>query len=206
MFTVTTCSECEMCYVKELPDNEREHRVYHDQVVNGVIAHPSGMDEVIWKNDDGRITLVTACSPSAQRKRVEQVASVANVEMHCTAGIWHASEFPGERNTHLFLHHVGCRVAGFIMFEKRHRIWRCCWCNDGSPECEELVGHEPMWSAVFVWVHKSYRRRGVAVRLFTEAVEFLNADRDSVGLYTPLTSDGEAFVRHLYPDVFYIAK
>lgn len=201
-----TCPECQMCYVEGLPDNEKEHNAYHDQVVNGVVARPAKSDHVIWQEGNQRITLVTSYSSRAQRERAEKVASLANLETHYDRGIYHAAETPDKGNIHLLLYHRGNRVVGLIVLERRPRIWRFRWRGEDKPEWEELQGHEPMWSVVFVWVHKKIRRQGVARSLLTEAMRILRIGQQDVAWYTEFSDEGRAFVRSLYPDEFYVAK
>lgn len=195
-----------MCYVAGLPDNEKEHRRYHDCVVNGVPARPLKTDYLIWQEDDRRITLIRARSAIAQRKRAEKVARFANVEAHYSYGIYSANEPPEGRDYHNFLYHANKRIVGFIMLEKRQEIWRCRWRDDADYDCQRLDRHEAMWSIVFMWVLKSHRRQGMATRLLREALVYLSVPYTKVGYYTPFTDDGQEFVHRLNPAEFYVAK
>lgn len=200
------CPECQMTYVRGLAGDERVHSAHHDQVVNGFATPPSKNDRVLWADEERRITLVTERSPIEQRKRAEKVASLANLETRYTGGVYYAAEPANEENVQFLLYHVGTRVLGLIVLERKGEIWRCQWQGGNEPLCEELHGHEPMWSIVFVWVHKKYRRQGVARRLFKEASQFLETGEQGMGWYTPFTKEGEAFVKNLNPVEFYVVK
>lgn len=201
---MTTCPKCGMGYIQGLPEDEKRHKPYHDRIVNGVPARPLKTDQVIWQASDQRITVVTAHSPISQRKRAEAVASAANVEYDC--GIYHAAETPDERDAHLFLYHTRNRIIGVVILEKQKTVWRCRWRGDNKPECEELLGHDPMWSVVFIWVHAKNRNHGGASHLLTEGLKYLGQSQQTVGWYTPFTDSGRAFAKSICPDEFYIAK
>lgn len=203
---MTKCPECGMGYVKGLPDNERQHRQYHDRVVYGLRAQLLKSDQTIWQASEQRITVVTARSPIAQRRRAQTIASLANLETRYNGGIYHAAEPPDEREIHLFLYHQCNRARGITVLERRPTIWRCRWCNGGPPSCEELRGHEPMWAVAFLWAHRRSRRQGIARRLIAQAMHHLRVSLDQLGWYTPFTDDGRVFVKALCPNEFYVAK
>jgi len=194
-----------MNYIEKSPD-EKHHKFYHDQVVNGVYARPLKTDRSIWRESERRITVITANSPAPQRKRAEVVASVANRETHYNGGIYHACEESDDRNIHLFLFHMRNRIIGLVIMEKRQTVWRCRWQDNASPVCEELGGHDPMWSVIFVWVHTKHRRGGIARTVFNEAVKYLNLSLRDIGWYSPFTNNGHFFVKSIYPKEFYVAK
>ena len=194
-----------MTYREENDDNRREHRGYHDLVLNGVAGGTLNTDEVVWYEADDRITVVTALSPKAQRVRARKVAQLANRETRYDCGLYDESEPPDERQMHLFLYHRRSRIVGLTIFEEQMHVWRCTWDEYASGRWRELdVG--PIWSLTFIWVLSRHRRGGVARKLFDEAIRFLKTAVESVGFYTKFTPHGEAFVRALHPRQFLIAK
>jgi hypothetical protein len=195
-----------MTYVEDLPDNEKEHEAFHDRVVKGVPGKPLKTDRMIWQESDKRITVVTAFSHISQRNRAEAAASLANLGTRYDGGIYQAAEKPDERDIHIFLYHARNRIVGLIILEKRSTVWRCRWGESDPPACEELRGHEPMRSVVFIWVNTKHRKSGIARVLFLHAVKHLGLSREEVGWYTPFSDDGRAFAKSLYPDEFYVAK
>lgn len=76
-----TCQICGMRYIEGLPDDEKQHRGYHDKVVNGVPARRLNADQVIWANHEDRIEVVNSLSPAAQRKRAALTSKIASREM-----------------------------------------------------------------------------------------------------------------------------
>jgi GNAT superfamily N-acetyltransferase len=195
-----------MAYIQGLPEDEREHSRWHDHVVNGLPTRPLKSDRVLWEAQGKRITVVIARSPRPQRNRAEAIASLANLETNYNGGIYHAAQQPDDSDIHLFLYHERSRALGLAILEKRSTVWRCRWRNSGPPECEELKGHEPMWSVAFLWVHRNVRRTGVARRVLARAMHHLCVSCEHIGWYTPFTDDGRTFVKALCPIEFYVGK
>src|SRR2546423_1563408 len=113
------CPECGMGYVKECPTDRRWHRIYHDEIVNGVPAHPLKSETVVWHQGNDRIVVVTAVSPKAGRVRARKVGRVANQKMRYDFGVYNENEPPDDRNIHLFIYCCGNRAVGLAIFEKR---------------------------------------------------------------------------------------
>ena len=195
-----------MAYIRESLEDQRLHRVYHDEVVNGVPTRPVKSEKVIWHDSNGRIVVVTPFSPKAQRVRAQNVARIANREMHYDFGLYHENEPPDSRDLHLFLYCHGSRGVELAMLEKREHICHYTWEEFDRREQKRLEQMAPIWSLAFVWVHRKYRRRGIATTLFDQAIRFLGIGPRNVGVYTPFSDDGERFARSLFPHRFIIAK
>ncbi len=170
-----------MSYIESSPDR-KQHKVYHDRIVNGIPARHLKNDCQIWEKLEGRITVVTSRSPISQRKRAQAVASIANLETHYNGGIYNAHEEPDDRDIHLFLYYKRKRIIGLIVLEKRQTVWRCRWQDDALPVCEQLVEHDPMWSIIVIWVQIKHRRRGIGRTLFDEALKYLGLSHQDVDL------------------------
>jgi len=63
------CPECGMIYIPDCPADEKEHKKYHDKIVNGPYGHQIKSDKIVWEKDDYRITVVNYFSPVAQKKK-----------------------------------------------------------------------------------------------------------------------------------------
>ena len=201
------CKVCGMGYVPEIPDDSREHRKYHDAVVNGLRVCPLKNDVTIWSQGDVRITVAKQLSPLAQRRRVEKVARLANRETHYNFGLYCAGEPANELDTHAFVLYKGKRAVGLLLADKRDRVWKAYWADWGiGKKPEEVTGSSPIWSIGFVWVIKHLRRQELATTIVNEAVTYLGCSCETVGWYTPFTELGEHLVRSCCPDMFYIAK
>jgi GNAT superfamily N-acetyltransferase len=188
-----------MGYVLGEPDDEREHAEYHDQVVNGVVAPSYEGIDILWREGEDRIGLITGRSPRAHQEMIDSVLSIANLETRYDGGI------PAGESVRI-PYYRDDRILGLILLERRDKIWRGRWQSDAIPVFEQLANHEPMWSVVFVWVHEKVRKQGIARRLWTQATKYLGIEADKLGWYTPFTAEGERFARSLYPDGFYVAK
>jgi GNAT superfamily N-acetyltransferase len=195
-----------MTYVPENPDEKKQHRACHTEVMNGVYARAIGSDAVIWTNSTARITVVTPLSSNSQRVRATKVARLANLELRYDFGIYHEDEPRDERDIHLFLYYVRNRIVGLGIMEKRTNICRCTWNERERREFKKLESSTPVWSLGIMWVHRGHRRKKVASTLFAEAAKHLHVDQKSVAFYTPFTQEGERFVRSLCPEEFMIAK
>jgi GNAT superfamily N-acetyltransferase len=181
------------------------HRFDHDEIVNGVPARQMKSDKVIWQQGGDCISVVNAFSPRCQRIRAEKIGSVANKEMHYTFGIFSEDERPDTREIHLFLYRSNGRDIGLSILEKRSGISHNTW-EEYTRVNKDLEKQEPIWSLIFIWVHKKHRRRGIAKTVFVEAVRHLGISINDAGLYTPLSKDGEAFARSVFPKDFLIAR
>lgn len=200
------CPDCGMAYVKESPEDRRVHRIYHDEVVNGVPARPLKTERVIWHQEGHRIILVTPLSPKTERVRARKLARVANREVRYDFGIYYENEPLDSRNLHLLLYGVRDRLIALTIFERRDHVCGVSWEEYDRREAKDLQLAPPVWSLGFAWVHRAYRRQGIARRLFEEGIRFLNVTLATVGVYTPFSEEGEQLARALFPGGFLVAK
>lgn len=200
------CPECNMAYVEDSPEDRKVHRTYHDKIVNGLPAPALISDKIIWQIDEDRMIVVTSYSPKAQRNRIAEVSRAANQEMHYDGGIYSELEQPDERNIHLFLYCSKKRAIGLSIIEKRSYIAKYTWDEYDNRIQKEMEEKEPIWSLGFTWVHKKYRHKGIAKTILNEATGYLGVTINQIGLYTPLSKEGEIFARSNFPDNFLIAK
>jgi len=195
-----------MIYVDEIPEDRRLHKTYHDRIVNGVPARLLKTEKVVWKNGRDRIIVVTALSPKWERVRVANVCRAANLEMHYDFGIFNEYEPIDERDIHLFIYCSGFRAIGITILEKRTGVCYYSWEEYDNRVQKTLIEQEAIWSLGFTWIHKKHSLRGIAKILLTEALSYLDVKLDKIGIYTPLSSDGEAFIRSISRNGFMIAK
>ena len=200
------CSECHMSYAEDSSDDRRLHRTYHDKIVNGIPAPQLKSDKTIWRRGEDHIIVVDAFSLKAQRVRVARVGRAANQEMHYDGGVYSEYEQPDNREIRLFLYISSNRAVGLSILEKRSDICRCTWEEYDGRVLKKLEQKEPIWSLGFTWVHKNHRRRSIANILLTEAAQYLGVSVNDVGVCTPFSDDGNAFVRSFFPEGFLIAK
>jgi ribosomal protein S18 acetylase RimI-like enzyme len=92
------------------------------------------------------------------------------------------------------------------IFERRTHVCHYTWEEFDHQVQKTLEEQESIWSLGFTWIHRKYRRHGLAQILFQEAVGYLGVRTDAVGLYTPFSSDGEAWARSIFQEGFLVAK
>ena len=199
---VVKCELCGMSYVSEIPDNVRQHKKYHDKVINGLRARPLKTDRVIWSHDDMRITVVNQPSPLAQRRRAEEVARLARRDTP-----YGAEDLFNGKDAHAFLLHKRNRAIGFLSIEKREHVWKTSWADvDTGKEPKQIAGHPAIWTICMVWILNRHRGSHLGQTMVNEAVGYLGCDFESVGWYTPFTESGKKLVRKCCPEMFYIGK
>jgi len=196
-----------MHYVPEVPEDLHGHKKYHDTIVNGLPCHRLKSDLVIWEERDYRITVVIhATSPVAQRKRAEDAGRLANKDTRYDFPPYDSGKALDKRDVHIFLLFFKNRIVGFLIIDRRETIWKYTWEQYKSHEELDPISHPPIWSVGLVWIHRRHRRKGLGQRLISEAMSFGGIHIDSLGWYTPFTELGEALVKKICPDFFYIAK
>ncbi len=195
-----------MGYVPEIPDNRKFHKKYHDETVNGLRTPRILSDSVIWEQDLLRITVVNFNSPKAQKMRAQRISSLAHRDGKYDFPAYSAGEQHDDRDVHLFIGYVANRGISFFSVEKRSHIWRCTWKEYKKPVEKERLNHPPIRSVGRAWVHRDYRLQGWARRLAEHTALFFALEIQQLGWNTPFTDNGEAMVRSLCPDWFYIAK
>jgi ribosomal protein S18 acetylase RimI-like enzyme len=195
-----------MLYAEDSSDDRHLHRTFHDEIVNGIPARDLKSDQTIWRQGENRIIVVDDFSPKPQRVRAARVGTAANREMHYDFGVYNEFERPDEREIHLFLFISSSRFVGLSILEKHSAICHYTWEEYDKYVQKELEEKKPMWSLSFIWVHKKHRRRGIARILLAEATRYLGVRIGDVGVYTPFSDDGEAFVRSVFSAGFIVAK
>ena len=126
--------------------------------------------------------------------------------MHYDFGVYNENEPPDDRNIHLFIYCCDDRAIGLAIFESRTHVCHYTWEDFDHRVQKTLEEQDPIWSLGCTWIHKKYRRRGLAQILFREAVCYLGVRTDAIGLYTPFSRDGEAWARSIFREAFLVAK
>lgn len=193
-----------MLYVPENPEDVREHKEYHDKIINGLSVILSENNSVVWVQDDFQLIVIDGHAPKEQRQQAEEVARIARLDTPYGAEVLFGED---ELETHVFLLQRQKRNIGLLTMEKRVRVWRYSWAKiDSGQEPKELPGLPFMWSICFIWILKSFRRSNLGKTMLGAALEHLRVSLKDIGWYIPFTDDGTAFVRNCCPDSFFIAK
>jgi len=200
------CPKCGMMYVPEYPEDVRVHRIYHDKVVNGVYARKIKSDKICWEKGDFRITVVNYFSPITQKRRAGEAGLLAHRDTPFDFAPYHSKEDLDKRNVHLFLLSRKIRIIGFLKLEKRAHVQKFTWQEYENAEGKELPKGEAIWSIGLLWIHRKYRKMGLGSKLIQASALYFNIEVQSIGWYTPFTSDGEKLAKSLCPKSFYVAK
>lgn len=195
-----------MMYVPEYFEDVSAHRIFHDKVVNGVYARKIKSDKICWEKGDFRITVVNYFSPIAQKRRAEEAGLLAHRDTLFDFAPYHSKNDLDKQNVHLFLLSRKNRIIGLLKLGKRAHIQRFTWKEYENAGGEEIPKGEAIWSIGLVWVHRKYRKRGLGSQLVQVAASYFNIEAQSIGWYTPFTSDGEKLAKSLCPKSFYVAK
>ena len=201
------CPECNMAYAEELPEDRREHRKYHDTVVNGTPSRKLKSDRVVWEAGCTRLLVVRHRVASLnEKRRAERVAQLARLDTSFDFAAYHAGDSDDGRDPHVFLLEVNQRLVGILVAERREYVQRFTWCEYDQPTGGPLPKSDPIWSICMVWIHRKHRRQGFAVSLVTQAIEFLGSSLTAVGWYTPFTDSGRALAQRMCPESLLVAK
>jgi hypothetical protein len=195
-----------MGYVPSYPEDEKEHKKYHDKIVNGLYAPKIKSDKTVWEKDDYRITVVNYLSPLAQKKRAQEVGLIAHRDTPFDFAPYHHKEPLDERNVHLFLLYRKNRIVGLLIVERRDFVQRFTWQEYENAGGKELPKANPIWSIGLVWVHLKYRRSGLGSNFVQVGASYFDIEINSIGWYTPFTDDGQKLARSLCPESFFVAK
>lgn len=200
------CKDCGFTFMKEHEPSRREHRKFHNEVLNGIPMAPLKKENTIWENANDRVFLVTSHSSKPERIRARKIGRLANIECHYDGGIYSEHENPDNRDIHMF---IICRnniAIGLIILEQRSSVCSYTWEEVEQHVNKELEEKDPIWSIGFIWVHNKHRRSGVARMLVSKSINYLNVELKSVGIYTPLSNSGKSFMQSIFPNNFIVAK
>lgn len=202
------CPECKLNYVPENPEDVEYHKKYHDEMINGVLVSPTGHEQICWQKKDIQITVVNSHSNITQKELAEKIGIIANRDAKYDFQPYSATETVDERNVHIFLFHQKDRIVGFLLLEKQTQIWHYTWQKyDQQEQPVEVFNIQFLWSVGLVWVNRQCRQKGIAKQLIYEAAQFFDIEIKDLGWYAPpITESGEAMLRQLLPEGFYIAK
>ena len=194
-----TCVECGFSYVRGLPEDERLHRRYHDEIARGIPLRASKHDQILARVGDVDTILVDHRSSRSQRQLAQRIGSAANRETRFDFGVYHAEEGGAEYcdlDSHAFLLRHANRGIGFLVLRWRSPTWWYDWHTwpknaDANLPARRTVG--------FVWVHRAHRRRGLAASLVREAARYLGVAVSDLAWEVPMSPSGEALARSLCP-------
>ena len=159
-------------------------------------------ERVIVRLGSVEILLVTHESPEAERALAEQVARRA---MRDTPFHTPAYTVGDDAEVRVFIAREGGTAVGLAVLRPRRRRAWWSW-DDYDDERRPATGVAPMtsWTVETIWAHPACQARGLAHQLIKVASEQVGQPLTSFAWRRPFTPSGEAFVRHLCPEGFWV--
>ena len=175
----------------------------HTQAQLDSIPLPARADErIIATLGSTEILLVTATSSAAERALAEQVArrAMRDTPFHTPAYTADDAE-----DTRVFMARQAGAAVGLAVLRPRPRWAWWSW-DDLDAELRPATGVAPMtsWTVETIWAHPSCQARGLAHKLVQVASEQVDQPVTSFGWRRPFTPSGEAFVRQLCAEGFWV--
>lgn len=177
-----------------------------DNLENGLLTSRFESETMIWSQKNKRIIVVDNLSPNQERIRARQIGQIANRELQHDGGIYNETDPPDFRDIHLYLYVSDSRAIGLSIFERRDNICEYTWEEYDRRIQKDLKLQNPIWSLGLIWIHKNYRKCGIATQLFENGLAHLNTGINKIGLYTPFSEEGRIWARTVFENEFIIAK
>ncbi|XP_062597005.1 N-acetyltransferase ESCO2-like, partial [Saccostrea cucullata] len=168
-FGATQCDTCGMVYSQAEPTDETTHAKFHQSIINALKFPGWKKERVVHEYDDGsRVIMVTYDDPKYAIRKVEEINKIMGNELG----------FPDTT----FIFRPDCKV--FLMISDEKKIIGCCVAENitqgypviaDSQSSSQESGSRPWYCDTEpepasvgiskIWVHKLYRKKGVASRL-----------------------------------------
>jgi hypothetical protein len=159
-------------------------------------------ERVVARAGSIEILLVTHESPEAERALAEQVARRAMRDTPFHTPAYTAGD---DEEIRVFIAREAGAAVGLAVLRPRPRWAWWSW-DDWDEERRPATGVAPMtsWTVETVWAHPSCQARGLARQMIKVASESVDQPITSFGWRRPFTPSGEAFVRNLCPEGFWV--
>lgn len=160
-------------------------------------------EQLVVRWDDVDLLLITNTSSSEQRALAEQLAqrAMSDTPFH-TPAYTKADTDPDIR---IFVARRAGRGIGLAVLRPRPRWGWWSW-DDWDDERRPSTGVAPLtsWTVEIIWTLVQAQQRGLAQRLLEQASRVVDQPITSFGWRRPFTPSGEAFVRRLCPEGFWV--
>lgn len=175
----------------------------HTQAQLDSIPMPTRAGErVVAQAGAAEILLVTHQSSEGERALAEQVArrAMRDTPFHTPAYTVGQNE-----ETRIYIARESGAAVGLAVLKPRPRWAWWSW-DDYDDERRPATGVAAMtsWTVETVWTHPSCQSRGLARRLVQVASDEVDQPVTSFAWRRPFTPSGEAFVRQLCPEGFWV--
>ena len=204
-FDSDACKICGLSYVRESPEDQRNHRSYHRRFT---LRWTRAKKEPIAGIDgELRVIVVAPGAPLWLSKRAENTAFTAHADTNFDSAAYHATDPHWELGTHAFIGVIDQDVVAFLVLERRSHVVRVTWVEWDSKTPEGWDTEDAaQWTICFAWTAKTFRARGIARRTIQIVASWASCQVQELAWYTPFTASGERLVRKLCPQFFLIGK
>lgn len=172
---------------------------WHDGVP---LAMPAA-GSIVARWDGTEVILVTADSPLDLREAAAKVALRAQADTPFHEPPYSLNDpDPAAR---VFLARQGGRAVGLVVLRPRRRWGWWSWDDyDAERRPAHPVAPLPSWTVESVWALGRVQQQGIARRLLEVASTVIDQPIPSFGWRRPFTPSGEAFVRRMCPEGFWV--
>ena len=194
---------CGAQYDAEIDAEVKAHEQRHQAWTNGIAVPSLPNDLVVSRLDDTEILMVTAGTSADQRKRAAAAAERAmqDTPFHTPA---YTLDDP-DPDVRIFMARLSGRCIGLAVLRPRARWGWWSW-DDYDDELRPSTAVAPLttWAVDLIWTLPRAQQRGLAQGLLEVASSIVDQPIPSFGWRRPFTPSGEAFVRRLCPEGFWI--
>jgi ribosomal protein S18 acetylase RimI-like enzyme len=184
MDEIVTCADCGLRYMRALPEDEREHRRYHDEAINGPKT----------KLKDG-CHIINMNAPKSASELAARAAILAKRDTRYDYPAYRADD--NEESPVAFIMVIKGHVVGLVISRERR-----CWQRAPIESLRDKDSGTPVRSTVrrsieMIWVLRECRGKGIARGLVAEASKHFALPIEEFAHTTPLTDDAQEFWRKI---------
>ena len=195
--------ECGFRYNETDPGDSARHAERHDEWLKGAQFPPMPDEVRIARLADIEVVLVTNASPQEARERAARVASRARLDTPFPAPAYTVAD--AHPDSRVFIGRRGDRAVALAVLRPEPRWGWWSW-DDYDEERRPATPVAPLttWTVESIWTLPNAQQRGLAHQLLEVASRTVDQPIASFGWRRPFTPSGEAFVRRLCPEGFWI--
>ena len=198
------CKDCHFSYFVEEYEVEQEeklHKKFHDEYLNGVKAISQKSDDVISEVDGFKVILVSPNSPSLQRKRAERIAFRCKINTHYDFASYHAGDSEQADYPLVFIGVIKNRAIGFLVFRQTKKTAKVRWEEYYNRDEEKKIPLSPdkRWGVSMIWVLENKRRMGYASKLIEIASNYVSSSISEIAWFTPFSKFGYPLAKNFSP-------
>ena len=174
-----------------------------DKWAVGISVPALGGEQVVARWDDVDVLLITNSSSPEQRQLAERLAQRAMSDTPFNTPAYTKADT--DPDVRIFVARRAGRGVGLAVLRPRPRWGWWSW-DDWDEERRPATGVAPLtsWTVEIIWTLGQAQQKGLAHRLLQEASRVVDQPIASFGWRRPFTPSGEAFVRRLCPEGFWV--